>query len=317
MSIVGRRAQAPALRTLQDEEEANRTKLVSLLVQVRSETPISGDPPKIRERIASIKSLCSTYEESSNTLAKRYEKLGSTQQANEVKNERLKIIYLESKEVVKNLNRSLEDQGEDALSSIRTPSHVDSYTPTTRNQELVRHEAQGLQPNAASNVVDNLVASTNLERQNQDILVRTSLNDAGLQANDQHSFHGLTEANVNRNDDTNPRYDAVTEYLRRTEPNNIDPIPYMQPLQENFPDELDPVSRHHLKQDLLKGMDDKFSGDPKHYWPWNQQISRRMIEAKVGPMDSMYILRANTTGRPQQIIQDHIAAMSHNPYEAL
>ena len=46
-------------------------------------------------------------------------------------------------------------------------------------------------------------------------------------------------------------------------------------------------------------------------------MSRRLLEAEVGPLDTLYILRANTSGKPEDVLVNKIAGASHNPRESL
>jgi hypothetical protein len=80
---------------------------------------------------------------------------------------------------------------------------------------------------------------------------------------------------------------------------------------------LDPISRQQLRQELLRGLGESFSGDPQRFWCWHQQISTRLLEAEAGSLDSMYILQANTSGRPKKVIDEALAAGIGSPRENL
>ena len=80
---------------------------------------------------------------------------------------------------------------------------------------------------------------------------------------------------------------------------------------------LDPVNRHTLRQNLMKGLGEPFNGDPQHFFAWKSMISRRLLEAEASALDSLYILQENCTGRPKKIIKDAIAAGVHQPMETL
>ena len=81
---------------------------------------------------------------------------------------------------------------------------------------------------------------------------------------------------------------------------------------------LDPVSRRHLQQDLINGVgDSKFNGSPEEYWSWYYQINSKIMEAELSPLDTLFALKANTTGKPRKMICDFLTAALSNPARVL
>ena len=80
---------------------------------------------------------------------------------------------------------------------------------------------------------------------------------------------------------------------------------------------LDSTSRRQLKQDLIRGIGDPFDGSPEHFWAWQQQMSNKLMEAECSALDSTYILKANSVGRPKKLVTDYLAAGSASPTQTL
>ena len=69
---------------------------------------------------------------------------------------------------------------------------------------------------------------------------------------------------------------------------------------------LDAFARQQLRADLIRGMGEPFKGDVISFWPWKQHITNRMNEINASPSDEVEILKANTRGKPLEIIREFV-----------
>ena len=91
------------------------------------------------------------------------------------------------------------------------------------------------------------------------------------------------------------------------------PKPPTQNLQYATESWLSESSRHNLKVELLKGLEDKFEGKSSTFCTWYGYINERIIDANIISMDIMYVLKANTRNRPNKLISDYLNAGVTNP----
>ena len=77
--------------------------------------------------------------------------------------------------------------------------------------------------------------------------------------------------------------------------------------------QLDPIIKRKLRQDLLRGLGEPFTGNPLKFWSWKNQISVRLGEAECGSFDSLLIMKANTVGPPNDLVSGLIDSGSHDP----
>ena len=80
---------------------------------------------------------------------------------------------------------------------------------------------------------------------------------------------------------------------------------------------VDPASLHLLKQELLKKPSNPYDGDPQFFQKFKNQMNSRLKGLPLDSWDLICILEAQTTGKPQEIIQSHITNASVNPDQAL
>ena len=63
-----------------------------------------------------------------------------------------------------------------------------------------------------------------------------------------------------------------------------------------------------LRQELLRGFGEPFNGRIELFWSWRETITSRIKEIEASPSDELEILKANTRGEPNEIIQDFAIA---------
>ena len=130
----------------------------------------------------------------------------------------------------------------------------------------------------------------------------------------------------------NYRYQEPTQNMRRGHPyssihppnrdlssaagNLWAPPSYSQPYHYhpvNYSNGIDPHTRHMMKQNLLSGTGERFSGDPQQFTPWKINLQRRIEECGADSFDVINIILANTTGRPKSMVQSFLNAGITNP----
>ena len=57
----------------------------------------------------------------------------------------------------------------------------------------------------------------------------------------------------------------------------------------------------------MRGMGDPFDGAAERFWAWKTQMDLLLAEAQCDPLESLYILSYNTTGRPKTMLQDFLS----------
>ena len=72
-----------------------------------------------------------------------------------------------------------------------------------------------------------------------------------------------------------------------------------------------------LKLQLMNGLGDPFDGSPHLFWCWHHLINMRLLEVNASALDSLFIIKANTTGRPNGLVSDFLVAGVVNPARAL
>ena len=97
-------------------------------------------------------------------------------------------------------------------------------------------------------------------------------------------------------------------YDSKNHPLNVDNRISVQPNTDYTSSSLDTFSRIKLRQELLRGLGDPFDGQIELFWSWRESITSRAIEIGASPSDELQILKANTRGRPHDIIQDFAIA---------
>ena len=94
-------------------------------------------------------------------------------------------------------------------------------------------------------------------------------------------------------------------------PNPVHNMPYVNETS------LDSTARQFLKMEIMKGFRDPFDGTSRKFWAWYGYINARMLEASMGPLDIIHALKANTKGKPNQIISNYIDTGIINPGHVL
>ena len=72
-----------------------------------------------------------------------------------------------------------------------------------------------------------------------------------------------------------------------------------------------------LKLQLMNGLGDPFDGSPHLFWCWHHLINMRLLEVNASALDSLFIIKANTSGRPNGLVSDFLVAGVANPARAL
>lgn len=80
---------------------------------------------------------------------------------------------------------------------------------------------------------------------------------------------------------------------------------------------MEASARHLIRQDLFKRGADPFSGEHHRYWAWINLIRNKIKDLNLDAIDVITILEANTTGRPQKLVHDFLAAAGPNSIAAL
>ena len=277
------RTHKPTLATLEGQDDAAKVNLLSLITSVSTDE--NSAPNEIRMQVSDMKKACNTYETASRALSTWHSNKGSVQAATEVRNCRIEIVHSDAREAIRNLNQVLDSLGEDRMSSIGSvkPSVISRVEGDDKSQHY-GSERSAVAPSNRSGSDHHDASSHSFAAPKASEKAKTL-----TECLSQLSLN--TEADMSSNDNTSPEFEDI--------------------------DHLDPVSRRQLKQDLLRGLEDPFDGSPELFWSWQQQIGRRLLEAEVGSLDSLHILKANTKCRPKQVISRRIAAGSHNPKETL
>ena len=86
-------------------------------------------------------------------------------------------------------------------------------------------------------------------------------------------------------------------------PPNVD---YGRPIIETF-------TQVQLRQELLRGLKEQFTGEIELYWNWKETIKSRLLEIDATDSIEIQVLRANTQGRPHEIIRDLTIAGTFSP----
>ena len=90
------------------------------------------------------------------------------------------------------------------------------------------------------------------------------------------------------------------------------------PNQTGYPAHtFDPASFHLLKQSLLKKPLKPYGGEPHLYQTFVNQLSSNLKGIQLDPWEYICVLEAQTTGKPQQIVQSYMVNGSANPTESL
>ena len=90
-------------------------------------------------------------------------------------------------------------------------------------------------------------------------------------------------------------------------------LPVEPPNDEYSRSTLDAFTRTQLRLELLRGVGDPFEGDIASFWSWRANITSRINEIDPTPLDEVQILRANTRGKPLEIIKDLVVAGVESP----
>ena len=93
-------------------------------------------------------------------------------------------------------------------------------------------------------------------------------------------------------------------------------IPPTPPAHPTDPNQLNSTLRYRMRSDLLKGIGDRFSGDPETFYLWYYALTRRIAECQPHPIDEISILIANTEGDVRKTIKQ-LAAGSSAPEKTL
>ena len=265
---------APSYYAVTTQEDNCKQELLQNLT-VHSSAIESTDVSEIKQAITTIKKIKDKYTAASQQLSSWHIKNGSYDAAREIRNTRLDLVHKDCSEFVKSLNARLHELGEDVTSSIGAPS--------------VLHEMNTMNRLTHQSVLGNRTINEEIANKNESL--HPSCDDPpSPAASSHHSSPSPSENEVF----ISQRMSNVCFNDRqpiRTQPDSskIESQNAPHPMQS---ERLDPVTRQQLKQDLLRGLGDPFDGTPTAFWPWQQQISTRLLESECSALDSLHILQA-------------------------
>ena len=79
----------------------------------------------------------------------------------------------------------------------------------------------------------------------------------------------------------------------------------------------DPISRRILKNDLRRGLGEKYDGSPQRFWAWYYDINSQLLECEASPAETVLILKANTMKYSREIIDNLLSGGMYNPSQIL
>ena len=313
MTTESRRISKSLPRLLKDEEAAKK-EVTDIFTNAVTESQ-AQDVCYIRDRIAKLKLVVSNFENISVELFNHHMKNGSLEEARTCRRERLKLIHQDSADEVKVLNALLSNLGQETASSISR------LTRLSNASAFVAERAGVSEPRIESPVN----VEPPLDQQEDD-----SFTEAMSQVLSERSARN--ECPPNRTDAEGPCLEALPHHPKRPEMSSEEKVnaflsecnfPRAAHFERDFNPQseqielLDPTSRRQLKQEILRGSGEPFGGNPEHFWEWRNQLERRIAEAQLGPLDTLYVLQANTIGEPKRLVTGNIAAFCRNPQAGL
>ena len=297
--ITTDRRRSKSLARLLEDEGAAKKAITNILI-VPLDQDQSSDCDAIKARIADLKEAIVSYESASAALYGHYMKAGCVEEANEARTERLKLVYQECSDHVKEWNSLLRGLGYEATSSISRLSRL------TNASNFINRRKETNPRETTSNPYP--LASENQRNNDQFSTAESQRLSEGEEEEQIVPTHERTQMSTT---------EKVEKFLQRSSASQEPPSELGGATYDDQLETLDPVSRRHLKQELLRGSGEPFAGNSEQFWEWKAQILRRMAEAQTGPLDSMYVLQANTSGGPKKLISDKIAAFCRNPKTGL
>jgi hypothetical protein len=262
---------------LETSEDSAKDTLVNVLRESGVSTDF--DTKQLRQRIVTIKEAINKYETASRALSKYLGANAASDESETIRKTRINLVYMESREALNALNKRLVELGAESASSIGEISLVGAPPNTPSEHENNVNEDINEQPLGAP--ADNITRECAMED---------------------------LQAQIRRLQESFSALPMERRVQARQMPSGGD---------EEETERLDPISRRQLRQDLLKGMDEPFSGVAEYFWCWYHQLERRLHECEAGALDSIHILKANTEGRPNKIVTTHLLAGASRPKDTL
>ena len=304
--IMAGRNIPPSYNILVQNEDQTKEKLRLVLMEGTDYDMSNVDASSIRAKISKIKASVSSYSAASKALSEWYLANGSIEQCNEVRSERLTLAHKEAPECVKSLNQVLrsidEDLESDLLSLSMSTADPNKFIPPRKEQgENNLIDINGSPQNIPrigqnSNEISPL-ATSNFPPRELPIFPPVNSNALVSDVGDIIPTRNFNRANVENNSYQNN-------------------LPIAQNLSSE-PERLDPLSRRLLKQDLRKGLSERYDGNPSKFWAWYTEINGYIIESEASPTEIIYILKANTAKKPKELIETYLSAGLINPSRIL
>ena len=317
-----------SFKTLEKNEETTKDNLRRILVE-SSSLDLENEnfsPETVRTQIHRIKESRNKYVEASKLLSQWFSNNGSTTRGNEIRSERLNLVYDEAAACVKSLNEALTKLDQDVESSIvmseastADPSRKPAYShPVGAEGGAIPKTKEGaaeLTKNAS--LIPNL-----LDLHTPDIEPTKNI----PQYPKKYSSDEKPEINFNQNNfnrDRIPREDLPPDtrnVFHRIDENptlHTPHVPLYHTPSPSDPDRLDPLSRRMLKLDLRNGVADKYDGSPEKFWAWYYDINSRILECEADPTETIFILKSNTIKKPRELINMYLSAGLTNPSRIL
>ena len=314
----------PSFKTLEKHEETTKDDLRRILVESSSLDLEDGNisPETIRAQIVRIKESRTKYVGASKALSKWYSDIGSFTRGNEIRSDRLNLVYDEAAGCVKILNEALSKLDQDIESSIvmseastADPSRKPAYSHPigAEGGTIPKNKADAAESTKNASIILNLSSSKNPDIETTENFAKNlSTNEKREINNVQNDFKFDQFLQLDSRPD-----DAYA--FRRTEGNFTAPphVPSHHTPVPSDPDRLDPLSRRMLKLDLRNGVGDKYDGSPEKFWAWYHDINSRIIECEANSTETIFILKANTTKKPRELINMYLSAGLTNPSRIL
>lgn len=131
----------PSKIILEERESSTKQNLEDILVH--STCVLNRENiDEIQESARKLKSACNLYEDASRNLSSWLSNHGHTEESLAVRRERHKLVYIEAKEGLRDLNSLLKENDLDTVSTIDVLNSISTFSeqPTQTKLQNVEHE---------------------------------------------------------------------------------------------------------------------------------------------------------------------------------
>ena len=95
------------------------------------------------------------------------------------------------------------------------------------------------------------------------------------------------------------------------------PILYQPPNEASALQASNAATHHLIRLELFRRSNDAFSGEPHKYHSWVNLITHKTKNLNLDPWDVLTVLQVNTAGKPQKLLETHMATGGANPSKTL